>query len=153
MYFEEIKLGQRFEVGPVAIQMDDITAFAQKYDPLPLHLDEQFAQTTRYKTRIAPGVMSFMAVWAEFARMNIWGRHLIAGRDTYIKWFAPVFAGDELCGTVTITNLKRSKPEHGSVEQTVDIVNQHGKLVIRNVTWSAVRARPETFEGSAHAEV
>lgn len=150
MYFEEIKLGQRFEVGPVTIRMEDITAFAQKYDPLPLHLDEQFAQTTRYKTRIAPGVMSFMAVWAEFARMNVWGEQLIAGKDTHIEWFAPVFAGDELRGTITITGLKRSKPGYGSVEQTVDIMNQHDKQVIRDVTWSAVQARPETFEGSTH---
>ena len=39
-------------------------AFAHDYDNIPLHADEEYAKKTPFEKLIAPGVMSFMSVWA-----------------------------------------------------------------------------------------
>ncbi|MBQ3065582.1 MAG: dehydratase, partial [Clostridia bacterium] len=41
-------------------------AFAQEYDPIPLHTDEEYAKASPFGGLIAPGVMSFMSVWAKY---------------------------------------------------------------------------------------
>jgi acyl dehydratase len=141
VYFEEFELGQQFTVENVPIDEEKIVSFAQIYDPLPIHLDETFAQTMTVKRTIAPGVMSFMLVWAEFVRLDIWRDTMIAGRFTKIEWFAPVFAGDVLRGDAVVTKLipRRDK---GEVEIIFRIYNQEGVQVIHDTTNLYAKRRP-----------
>ena len=62
MYFDDIKLGMTVEIAPAVIHKDKMVAFARHYDPIPLHMDEEYAKTTPFGKLIAPGVMSFMSV-------------------------------------------------------------------------------------------
>jgi len=139
MYFEDFAVGQRFELKPVTIDKQDMLCFAQKYDPLPLHLDEDYAKAGTFRGLIAPGVMSFMSVWAEFARLDVFGDALVAGSRTEIRWFAPVYAGDTLYGEAVVTKLAPGG-QTGLVEVTIQAKNQHGKLVLSDVTDVMVRA-------------
>lgn len=156
MYFEEFEVGQEYHLKPVHITKKEILSFAEKYDPIPLHLDEEYAKTTRFGGLVAPGVMSFMKVWAEFVKLNVWGEQVVAGRSTKIEWLAPVFAGDVLTGRAYVTELKPRKSGTGTVITTVDIYNQDGVHVIRDTTETVVRKRkayidivPKQVEGSA----
>ena len=79
MYFEDITLGMTIEIAPAVIEKEKMLDFARTYDNIPLHTDEEYAKTTRYGGLIAPGVMSFMAVWAEYTRHDFFGEELIAG--------------------------------------------------------------------------
>ena len=67
MYFEEFVLGSEIEISPATIHKDDMIDFAKKYDSIPLHTDEEYAKTTMFGKLIAPGVMSFMSVWAKIS--------------------------------------------------------------------------------------
>ena len=116
-------------------------AFAKRYDPVPLHHDEEFARNTRYGQLVAPGVMAFMAVWARFIDTNLLGDELICGKSTRIEWFKPVFAGDTLTGTARVTNITRRNPYNGIAEITIDVRNQHGDVVLTDVTESVVKYR------------
>ena len=73
MYIDDIKLGTEFETAPAYIDKQKMLDFARDYDPIPLHTDEEYAKTTRYGKLIAPGVMSFMAVWAKFVEDEMFG--------------------------------------------------------------------------------
>lgn len=148
MYFEEFVLGQRYRLAPVEITADRIAVFAEEYDPLPLHTDEAYAKTTSFGGLIAPGIMSFMAVWSRFARINPYGEQLIAGKNASIEWLAPVYAGDTLTGEATITGLTRRNTKNGAVQITFDIVNQDGKPVIHAVNEAVVATR---FTGKEEA--
>ena len=117
-------------------------AFAREYDNIPLHTDEEYAKTTPFGQLIAPGVMSFMAVWANYLKVDFFGEELIAGRSTKMEWFKPVFAGDVLTGKASITNLVKRNERNGLVELTIDIYNQNGDLVIKDVTESVVKCLP-----------
>jgi len=141
MYFEDFEIMSEFDIPPVTITKEKILSFAREYDPLPLHMDEKYAEKTNFQRLIAPGVMSFMSVWAEFVKMNVWGDNIIAGKSTKIEWFSPVYADDVLTGKVTVTGRERRNEYNGTVVFTVDIYNQNGDHVIRDVTESVIAAR------------
>ncbi|MBQ6398633.1 MAG: MaoC family dehydratase N-terminal domain-containing protein [Clostridia bacterium] len=149
MYFEDMKLGMTTETAPAVITLDKMIAFARDYDPIPLHTDEEYAKKTPFGKLIAPGVMSFMSVWARYLEADFCGDELIAGKSTKIEWLKPVFADDALIGTVTITKLTRRNAKNGLVEMTVEVRNQNGVLVLTDVTEAVVKCRTSGSEDCA----
>ncbi len=91
--------------------------------------------------RLAPAVMSFLAVWAKYLEVDFFGEELLAGKSTRIEWFRPVFAGDVLTGRATVTNLVERNEKNGLVEVTIDVVNQNGEPVLTGVTEAVVKRR------------
>ena len=81
------------------------TLSAKKYDYIPLHTDEEYAKKTMFGNLIAPGVMSFMAVWAKYLETNLAGDQLLAGKSTKIEWKKPVYADDVLNAICTVSKL------------------------------------------------
>lgn len=143
MYFEELNLGMAVDTAPALIEKEKMMAFAREYDSIPLHTDEEYAKSTMFGALIAPGVMSFMSVWAKYLEVDFFGKELIAGKSTKIEWLKPVYADDVLHGKVRITGLTRRSVKNGLVEVTVDVYNQDGVLVLKNVTEAVVKCRPE----------
>lgn len=141
MYFDDLKLGMTVTTAPVVIQKEKMMAFAFDYDPIPLHTDEAYAKTTPFGQLIAPGVMTFMSVWAKYLEADFFKTELIAGKSTKIEWLKPVYAGDTLTGTVTITKLEKRNPKNGLVELTVEVRNQNGIPVLTDVTEAIVKCR------------
>ena len=142
MFFEDLKLGMSVETEPVTITKDKMLRFAREFDHIPLHTDEEYAKNTIFGALIAPGVMSFMAVWDRYLDKTFFGDELVAGKSTKIEWFKPVYENDVLRGKVEITELSRTK-RNGLVAVTVDVYNQNGVLVLKNVTESVVRCREQ----------
>ena len=134
MDFEDTPVGREFRIEPLRIEKEKILAFAREYDPLPVHLDEEYARGTRYKTLLAPGVMCFMSAWSRFISRNPWGDNLIAGKSTKIEWLAPVHADDTLHGVATVTGKSRRNPHNGIVIITTDLFNQDSTHVIHDTT-------------------
>ena len=141
MYFEDIKLGTRVEIPPVTIEKERILEFAKLYDPIPLHMDEEYAKKTRFGGLIAPGVMSFMSVWAKYIENDFIADELIAGKSTKIEWFKPVYAGDILKGILTVSDAEKRNQYNGIVTLSIDIYNQKGELVMNDITESVVKCK------------
>lgn len=141
MYFDDFEIGMSRDIEPATIEKDKMIAFAKEYDNIPLHTDEEYAKSTPFGRLIAPGVMSFMSVWANYLKVDFFGDELLAGRSTKMEWFKPVFADDVLTGKARITDLVKRNSRNGLVELTIDIYNQNGDLVITDVTESVVKCR------------
>ena len=141
MYFDDIKLGMTVEIAPAVIEKEKMLAFAKTYDNIPLHTDEEYAKKTPFGKLIAPGVMSFMSVWAKYLEVDFFGEELLAGKSTKIEWIKPVFADDVLTGKATITKLVKRNPKNGLVEITIEAHNQNGELVLTDVTEAIVKCR------------
>ena len=141
MYFDELKLGMTVELDPAVIEKEKMTAFARTYDNIPLHTDEEYAKTTHFGKLIAPGVMSFMSVWAKYLEVDFFREELLAGKSTKIEWLKPVFADDVLTGKATITKLVQRNAKNGLVEISIDVYNQNGELVLRDVTEAIVKCK------------
>ena len=144
MYFEDLKIGMTVETAPAVIEKEKMMAFAREYDNIPLHTDEEYAKRSPFGQLIAPGVMSFMSVWAKYLEVDFFGKELLAGRSTKIEWLKPVFADDVLTGKATITNLVQRNAKNGLAEVSVDVYNQHGELVLKNVTEAVVKCKDVT---------
>ena len=141
MYFDDLRVGMTVDTAPAVIDKEKMLAFALEYDNTPLHTDEAYAKTTFFGELIAPGVMSFMAVWAKYLEADFFGTELLAGKSTKIEWLKPVFAGDVLTGKASVTNLVWRNEKNGLAEVTIDVFNQHGDLVLTDVTEAIVKCR------------
>lgn len=143
MYFDEIKLHMTQVTAPIIITKEQILSFGNLYDPLPLHTDEAYAKSTRFGDLIAPGVMSFMLVWAEYLKICPFVAEFLAGKSTSMEWHKPVYAGDVLTGTCEVTKLTKRGLKNGIVEVTVFVHNQEGIHVLTDVTEVIVNCRPD----------
>ena len=139
MYFDEMKLGMTVEIPPVIIEKEKMLSFARDYDNIPIHTDEEYARRTHFGKLIAPGVMSFMAVWAKYLEVDFFGDELLAGKSTKIEWVKPVFAEDVLSGRATITKLEKRNEKNGLAAVTLEVYNQNGELVLTDVTEAIVK--------------
>ena len=139
MYFDDLKIGMSVTTPPVVIEKEKMLSFARDYDHIPLHTDEEYAKSTPFGQLIAPGVMSFMSVWAKYLEVDFFGEELLVGKSTKIEWLKPVYAQDVLTGQTTITNLTRRSEKNGIVELSMNVYNQNGDLVLKNVTEAIVK--------------
>lgn len=141
MYFNELKVGMAVDIEPTTIEKEKMLDFARDYDNIPLHTDEEYAKNTPFGKLIAPGVMSFMSVWAKYLEVDFFGEELLAGKSTKIEWIKPVFAGDILSAKATITSLTSRSEKNGIVEVTIQAYNQNGELVLTDVTEAIVKIK------------
>ena len=145
MYFEEIQMNMTVEIAPAVIEKEKMLDFARLYDNIPLHTDEEYAKKTPFGKLIAPGVMSFMAVWAKYLEVDFFGEELLAGKSTKIEWLKPVFAEDVLTARAEVTNLVRRNPKNGLVEISIKAYNQNRELVLTNITEAIVKCKDHTI--------
>ena len=141
MYFDDLKVGMTVDISSAVIKKEKMLDFARNYDSIPLHTDEEYAKNTYFHQIIAPGVMSFMSVWAKYLEVDFFGKELLAGKSTKIEWLKPVFAEDVLSGKATITNLTKRNEKNGIVEVSIEAYNQNGELVLKDVTEAIVKCR------------
>ena len=141
MYFDDLKLGMSVEIAPAVIEKQKMLDFAYTYDNIPLHTDEDYAKASPFGQLIAPGVMSFMSVWARYLEVDFFGKELLAGKSTKIEWHKPVYAEDVLRGRAEITNLVKRNARNGLVEVAIEAYNQKGEHVLSNVTEAIVKCR------------
>ena len=142
MYFDDIKIGMTVDISPALIEKEKMLAFAKTYDNIPLHTDEEYAKTTFFGRLIAPGVMSFMSVWAKYLEVDLAGKELLAGKSTKIEWLRPVFAEDVLSGICTVSKLLKRNEKNGLVELTFEVYNQNNELVLTDITEMIVKCKP-----------
>ena len=142
MYFDDIEIGMTVDIPTAVIDKEKMIAFAKDYDNIPLHTDEEYAKTTHFGRLIAPGVMSFMAVWAKYLEVDFFAEELLAGKSTKIEWIKPVFAEDALTGVARVSALTKRNARNGIVEVTIEVRNQNGDLVLTDVTEAIVKCKP-----------
>ena len=141
MYFEDIKVGMTVQTAPAIIEKEKMMDFARTYDHIPLHTDEEYAKTSPFGALIAPGVMSFMSVWAKYLEVDFFGKEFLAGKSTKIEWLKPVYAQDVLTGKAEITRKEERNAKNGVVEITIHAYNQKGELVLTDITEAIVKRR------------
>lgn len=129
------------EIASAVIEKQKMMEFAYAYDNIPLHTDEEYAKASPFGRLIAPGVMSFMSVWARYLEVDFFGKELLAGKSTKIEWHKPVYAEDVLRGRAEVTNLVKRNARNGLVEVTIEAYNQKGEHVLSDVTEAIVKCR------------
>jgi acyl dehydratase len=56
LYFEDLTVGDRYEVGEYTVTKDEIITFAEQFDPQPFHTDEEAAKESVFGELVASGL-------------------------------------------------------------------------------------------------
>ncbi len=133
LYWEDFEVGERSVFGAESVSRDDLLDFARRYDPQPMHTDEQAASEGWHGGLIASG-------WHTAALcMRMMVRHVLNRSSSmgspgveYVRWLAPVRPGDTL--HLRMETLSRRvhprRPELGFVTNHFEVLNQHNEVVM-----------------------
>jgi acyl dehydratase len=143
LFFEDLTVGHRRELGSFTFTADRIMAFAAQFDPQPFHLDEEAGRQSLFGGLAASGwhvASVFMKLLVADGERQAQasasrGEPVATGgpspgfRD--LRWIKPVLAGDTLSYASEVTSLRRSekRPQWGIIEVRNTGINQCGQLV------------------------
>jgi acyl dehydratase len=155
-YFEDIKIGDKRELGSFTFTADNIVAFARQFDPQPFHLDEEAGRKSIFKGLAASGwhvsavCMKLLVAYFQREAKERAARGeppIINGPSpgfTELKWIKPVLAGDTVTYVSEVTAMRplASRPEWGLVNFFNTGVNQRGERVYSFVASGFVARKP-----------
>jgi len=122
---DELKVGDRASFSKTISESDVYLYAGITGDFNPAHVNEAYAQTTAFKTRIAHGMLT-----AGFIS-NLLGTQLPGPGSIYmsqsLKFLAPVTIGDTITATVEIIDIITEKKR---VLLKTTCVNQEGTVVL-----------------------
>lgn len=136
-YFEDITVGDWFETGEVTVTPGMIKDFAGRYDPQPIHTDEEKAKQSVFGGLIASGwhtAALTMKLVAEADPFN--GAPVIGLEVENLKFLKPVRPGMRLSVRCEVKKgwRARSKP-YGFFRVEAVTRNQEGEAVLSQ-TWT-----------------
>jgi len=152
MYWEDVEIGARRDLGSYTFSEDEIIRFGSKYDPQAFHIDPEAARRSPFGGIIASGWHT-AAIWmklaiAERARGGGASPLLRAGVSPGyqdMRWLKPVRPGttlhysSEIVGKVEL----KSRPSHGIVLSLNRARNDDGELVFEFTGKGLVQRRPQ----------
>ncbi len=139
MWFEDIEIGARREIGSYTFTEEAIVAFGRAYDPQPFHVDPEAAKHSMFGGLVASGWHT-AAVWM---KLMVEDRTRAAGGGGAamgsgvspgfedMRWLKPVRPGMTLtfsAETIEKTPL-RSRPQFGLVKSRNEARDESGELV------------------------
>lgn len=102
-YFEDLEIGMGDSFGKTITETDVVLFAGVSGDTNPSHLNQEFAKTTRMKTRVAHGMLSASLISA------VLGCKLPGPGCLYVNqtsnFRAPVMIGDTVTARVAVTGL------------------------------------------------
>jgi acyl dehydratase len=142
-FFEDIKLGQRREVGSFTFTAELIKKFAAQFDPQRFHLDEEEGRKSLFgglaasgwhvgsacmKLLVADGQRLAKEAEARGEKIAVWGP---SPGFRELRWIKPVLAGDTISYASEVESLRTSekRPEWGILQVRNTGTNQRGELV------------------------
>jgi 3-hydroxybutyryl-CoA dehydratase len=142
-YWDEFRQGESFTTAARTVTEGAIDLFAGlSGDFNPLHTDEESAQKSSMKGRIAHGMLALSVATGLANQLGLFEGTTLAllGMDR-IRWTAPVRPGDTIHVELTVKEKKESsKPDRGVLVSEVAVKNQRGEAVM-TAEWTTLMAR------------
>jgi len=121
-----IKVGDKATFSKTVSEAD-VVSFAQiTGDSNPLHLDEAYAAKTRFKGRIAHGMLSASFISAALGT-KLAPNATVVYLSQQLRFQRPVKIGDTVTATCEVTAVQ---PERRFVTVKTDCVNQAGEEIV-----------------------
>jgi 3-hydroxybutyryl-CoA dehydratase len=127
--YAEIEVGERLRTrGRTITEADIVNWCCHTGDLFQLHTDAEYAATSRYGQRIAPGIMVYafsaglvVPPEAPFIVANMGAQDL--------RFTAPTYIGDTITADVSV-KAKRPRPAGGHVDLDWNVFNQKAEILI-----------------------
>jgi 3-hydroxybutyryl-CoA dehydratase len=123
--FEEFRVGDTTTFSKTITEADILLFAAVSGDNYPLHMDAEYAKTTRFGQRAAHGMLtaSLLSTVNGLMLQKPGGLYV----EQSVRFRRPVFIGDTLTARAEVTELIAAKRR---LRVRTSIVNQHGKIVV-----------------------
>lgn len=147
LYYEDFHVGRQFITEPVVLSESEIIAFAQKYDPQPIHVDPVAAEKSVYGGLIASGFQTIAVAASQWLRTGQQEGTGMGGPGLReIRWLAPVRPGDVLHTTLEVVDARvsRSKPDRGILHLAYTMRND-SEIVVTFTVIVMIKRRPEEY--------
>lgn len=147
-YWEDLAVGQVYELGFATVTADDIVAFAKQWDPQVFHLDEERAEQTPFGGLVASGWHTTAIFMRLYVDAFLGDTSCQGGvRVDELRWLRPVRPGDTLHGRATVSEVwpSRTHATRGSARLAWELRNQDDELVLQMQGVNLFgRRRPDT---------
>jgi acyl dehydratase len=157
-YFDDMRVGERTDLGSHTFTAEEIKAFARRFDPQRFHLDETAAAQSHFGALCASGwhtTAVYMRHFVEFERceadsMREQGETPAkAGPSPGIRelrWLKPVYAGDTITFAREVKELRETttRPGWGLMVAHNTGTNQNGELVMSFIGAKFAERRKKT---------
>lgn len=143
-YYEDFVVGAKVESGTFTLEKDELIAFAERYDPQYMHIDEEAAKEGPIGRLIASGWQT-AAICMRLAVLSgyIPPRGALGLGIDDLRWLAPVFPGDTLRGVFEVLEaIPSQKQPRGRVRTRLELFNQDGVKVLTMVNSAMISRRP-----------
>jgi len=120
--FHDLQIGQTFTFRRTFTEGDVALFCGVTGDYNPYHLDDAFVRGSWYRRRIIPGLLTASLV------THIGGLLGFLATEMTFQYLAPVYIGDTITCTMTVTEKNEAKR---LVMATATFVNQEGKEVLK----------------------
>ena len=132
-YFEDYVEGSVHDCGSIAVEANEVVAFAKRFDPQSIHTDPEAAKRGPFGGLIASGWHTcglMMRLYVEHYLTHV--ASLASPGLDELRWLEPVRPGDRLSLRVTVLKAtpSKSKPDRGAVTSFVEMLNQTGVAVM-----------------------
>jgi acyl dehydratase len=129
-FFEDYQLGdKRVTLGRTITETDFVVHAGHTGDFFPHHLDAEWCKTQSFGQRIAHGTMVF-SIGIGLTASEINPEAFSKGYDR-LRFVKPVFIGNTIHSEVTISAKEEGKkPGYGTVTEHVEVLNEHGEVVL-----------------------
>lgn len=145
-YFEDLAVGDRFNLGDYEFTTVEIKSFAEKFDPHSFHLDEAEAADSIWGELIASGLHTLSATFrllheGPFNEIEVQGGR---GIDE-LRYHRPVKPGDVISGEMEVVQKELPDGGHdgGYVDFNVTVRNQNGATVLTFTTLGLIQRQVE----------
>lgn len=102
-----LRVGSELDVGSTVITREEILDFARRWDPLPIHADEELAAAGPFGGLIASGLHTFVAAGRLMSDGFMGVYPVLVGRGfRELKLFKPVRPGTEIRVMMRIEEIK-----------------------------------------------
>ncbi len=144
-YFEDYVEGAVHNLGSIAVEPDEVVAFAKRFDPQSMHTDPEAAKHGPFGGLIASGwhtAALMMRVYVDHYLTHV--ASLASPGIEELRWLKPVRPGDTLSVRVTVLKAaaSKSKPDRGAVTSFVEIFNQANEAVMSIKAVNIIARRP-----------
>jgi acyl dehydratase len=146
LYYEDVSVGDSFDLGSYTVSEDEIISFATEYDPQPFHIDPDAARESPFNGIIASGwhTISITNRLVVDGFLNMIANQGGLGAES-ISWSAPVRPGDTITATLEVLEkrVSESNPSVGILRTEKRAVTQDDTEVLTYKTANLI-ARKET---------
>lgn len=132
LYFEDFAVGDTRDFGDITLTREMIVDFAGKYDPQPMHLDEEAGRASILGGMAASGIHTASLMMRMLCDdLLLKAASLGSPGVDELRWEVPVRPGDRLRARRTVKAVRASKshPHMGIVTLFVEVFNQNGRVM------------------------